>query len=148
MTLLQQILWGSLYLSACVILEAALLVACASALEKGHHRWAHLPKTSRNGILILTALAFILLAHTAQVWIWSTVFILTETIGDWNTAIYFSLVTYTTLGYGDIVLGPALRIFGAFAAVAGLLGFGISTAFLVALMGRIFGFMNSHPPGD
>ena len=57
---------------------------------------------------------------------------------DWNTALYFSLVTYTTLGYGDIVLGPDLRIFGAFASVAGLLAFGLSTAYLVALMTQIF----------
>lgn len=143
MTLLQQILWGSLYLSACVVLEAALMVACASALEKGHYKWAHLSRMSKNGILILTALGFILLAHTVQVWIWSTVFVLTGTLDDWNSALYFSLVTYTTLGYGDIVLGPGLRIFAAFAAVTGLLAFGISTAFLVALMGRIFGFMNA-----
>lgn len=147
MTLLQQILWGSVYLSACVILEAALLVACAAALEKGHNRWAHLSRRMKNAVLILTALAYILLAHTAQVWIWSAVFVLTGALEDWNTALYFSLVSYTTLGYGDIVLGPGLRIFAAFAAVTGLLGFGISTAFLVALMGRIFRFMQSGGGG-
>ena len=54
MTLLQQILWGSVYLSACVILEAALLVACAAALEKGHNRWAHLSRRMKNAVLILT----------------------------------------------------------------------------------------------
>ena len=53
-------------------------------------------------------------------------------------ALYFSLVTFTTLGYGDIVLGEGLRIFGAFASVTGLLAFGLSTAFLVALMTRMF----------
>ncbi|GAA6192614.1 hypothetical protein NBRC116597_25350 [Phaeobacter sp. NW0010-22] len=57
---------------------------------------------------------------------------------DWNSALYFSLVTYTSLGYGDIVLGPGLRIFGAFASVAGLLAFGLSTAYMVALMTRLF----------
>jgi len=31
-----------------------------------------------------------------------------------------------------------LRIFAAFAAVAGLLAFGLSTAYLVALMSRVF----------
>jgi hypothetical protein len=56
---------------------------------------------------------------------------------DLATALYFSLVTYTTLGYGDFVLGPDIRIFASFAAVTGLLTFGLSTAFLVGLIGRI-----------
>lgn len=61
-----------------------------------------------------------------------------DVLPDWNSALYFSLVTFTTLGYGDIVLGEGLRIFGAFASVTGLLAFGLSTAFMVALMTRVF----------
>jgi len=72
------------------------------------------------------------------VWIWSSGFVLSGALPDWNTAVYFSLVTYTTLGYGDVILGPAMRIFAAFSAVTGLLGFGISTAFLVGAIGHIF----------
>jgi hypothetical protein len=78
------------------------------------------------------------LTHTVQVWIWAVVWVLGDVLPDWNSALYFSLVTFTTLGYGDIVLGEGLRIFGAFAAVTGLLAFGLSTAFLVALMTRVF----------
>lgn len=89
-------------------------------------------------MLIFVALSYIIFAHTLQVWIWSSGFVLAEALPDWNTAIYFSLVTYTTLGYGDVVLGPGLRIFAAFASVTGLLGFGLSTAFLVGAAGKIF----------
>ena len=60
-----------------------------------------------------------------------------EVLQDWNSAVYFSLVSYTSLGYGDVVLGPGARIFGAFSSVTGLLSFGLSTAFLVALMTRL-----------
>ena len=58
--------------------------------------------------------------------------------GQELAATYFSFVTLSTLGYGDIVLGPDLRIFAAFAAVTGLLAFGLSTAYLVAMMTRMF----------
>ncbi|MEY8838159.1 ion channel, partial [Cribrihabitans sp. XS_ASV171] len=78
------------------------------------------------------------LAHTIQVWIWALVWVGFDILPDWNEAIYFSLVTYTTLGYGDITLGPDVRIFGAFASVTGILAIGLSTAFLVALMARLF----------
>ncbi|MFC3118107.1 ion channel [Jhaorihella thermophila] len=46
-------------------------------------------------------------------------------------------MTYTTVGYGDLTLGPGLRVFGTFAGVAGVLGFGISSAFLIAVMSRL-----------
>ena len=47
------------------------------------------------------------------------------------------LVTYTTVGYGDVIVGPDYRLFAAMAAVTGLLNFGLSTAFLVGLFGRL-----------
>ena len=40
--------------------------------------------------------------------------------------------------FGDVVLGEGLRIFGAFASVTGLLAFGLSTAFMVALFTQVF----------
>ncbi len=86
---------------------------------------------------MLVAMGFVVLTHTIQVWIWAAAFIHFDVLTDWNTSLYFSMVTYTTLGYGDIVVGEHIRIFGTFASVAGLLAFGLSTAYLVALMSRI-----------
>ena len=57
-------------------------------------------------------------------------------LSDPGEAICFSPVTYTTLGYGDIVVGSGFRIFAAMEAVTGL-NFGISTALLVGLYGRL-----------
>ncbi len=53
-------------------------------------------------------------------------------------AIYFAIVTYTTLGYGDIVLDANFRVFAALSSVTGLLNFGLSTAFLVGILSRLF----------
>ncbi|KIC22532.1 potassium channel family protein [Leisingera sp. ANG-Vp] len=138
MTLWNQLLWGSLYLSACLILEISVLVWCGAVLNKLAGRFVKPYRAWQIGLMLVVAIFIILGGHTAQVWIWSAAFVLVGAIGDWNTSVYFSLATYTTLGYGDVVLGPALRIFAAFAAVTGLFGFGISTAFLVSAMGRIF----------
>jgi uncharacterized protein YhhL (DUF1145 family) len=136
MTLLQQLMWGSLFLCLCLILESVLLVWCMSALRRAGNILKSLAGPLRNGALLLVSLGFILLAHSAQIWIWAAAFVASGTLPDWNTSVYYSLITYTTLGYGDVVLGPGLRIFGGFAAINGVLGFGISTAFLVAVMGQ------------
>ena len=53
-----------------------------------------------------------------------------------TTMLYFSLVTFATLGYGDIVLTPGYRIFGALAATCGSLMVGWSTALIFAAISR------------
>ena len=67
------------------------------------------------------ALAVIVLAHTIQVWVCAGSFVVLGAIPDLSTSAYFALVTYTTLGYGEITLSEQFRMFGAMAAVTGLL---------------------------
>ncbi|MFA3915575.1 potassium channel family protein [Ruegeria hyattellae] len=138
MSLPHQIVWGSLYLGICFLVEILLLVWCTLILRSFASKYEQSSPTLQAGGLISIALFFIVLAHTIQVWVWAIAWVTDGTLMDWNTALYFSLVTYTTLGYGDIVLGPELRIFASFSAVAGLLAFGLSTAYLVALMSMVF----------
>ncbi|WP_170424628.1 ion channel [Ruegeria arenilitoris] len=138
MTLSQQILWGSLFLGLCFLVEIILLTLCTVMINKLIERWENKGVILATAGPIATALAFIVLTHTIQVWIWAIVWVMYDVLPDWNTALYFSLVSFTTLGYGDIVLGEDLRIFGTFAAVTGLLAFGLSTAYMVALMTRVF----------
>ncbi|MEL7213837.1 MAG: ion channel [Pseudomonadota bacterium] len=90
-------------------------------------------------LLIIVALVTILVGHTLQIWIWAIVLVATRAITSLEDAIYFILVTSTTLGYGDITLQPRWRLFGAMAAVNGLLTFGLSTAFLIEVFARSYG---------
>ncbi|UWR09009.1 potassium channel family protein [Ruegeria sp. B32] len=138
MTLSQQILWGSFYLGLCFLIEIGLLTWCTIVVRKVIDRWEGQGTFLPTAGPIALALAVIVATHTIQVWIWAIVWVMGDVLPDWNSALYFSLVTFTTLGYGDIVLGEGLRIFGAFASVTGLLAFGLSTAFMVALMTRVF----------
>ena len=52
-------------------------------------------------------------------------------------AVYFSLIAFTTVGFGDIVLTPQWRILSGMVAANGLLLFGFSTAFLFEVMVRL-----------
>ncbi|MDA8747876.1 ion channel [Litoreibacter sp.] len=88
-------------------------------------------------ILTLVGFGLIVFAHTLQVWLWAAWFLKSGALPDIEAALYFALVSYTTLGYGDIILGEDIRIFAAFSAVTGMLTFGLSTAFLVGLIGRL-----------
>jgi Ion channel len=74
--------------------------------------------------------------HFAQVGLWAVVLIWLGALQTYDDAFYFSLVTFATLGYGDIVLAPGYRIFGALAATCGSLMLGWSTALIFAAISR------------
>ena len=51
--------------------------------------------------------------------------------GDFETALYFSGVTFTSLGFGDITLMGTARLLAPLQAANGLMMFGFSTAVLI-----------------
>ncbi len=130
----KQIALGSAVLAVASSVHIAVLVAAIGLLpaiagDVGGLNW----------FLILAAFVAILLGHTLQVWIWALILRAIGAIHALEDAVYFTLVTSTTLGYGDITLGHRWRLFGAMAAVNGLLTFGLSTAFLIEVFAQGFG---------
>jgi hypothetical protein len=75
--------------------------------------------------------------HSVEIWLYAAAFWAIGAVGDFETALYFSTVTFTTLGYGDIVLEGNWRLFGAIEAGNGLILFGWSTAFLLSVTSRL-----------
>jgi voltage-gated potassium channel len=57
-------------------------------------------------------------------------------LSSFGEAAYFSMVTLTTLGYGDVVLAPEWRILGPMEAMAGVTVIGLTTALLFAVVQR------------
>ena len=136
--MISQILWGSLILGVCTLIHLVMLLAWIRFLRHFQITEPQHANVFRQFGVIGSALAMIILVHTIQVWIWAGSLVWSGAIASQSDALYFALVTYTTVGYGDVTLSADHRIFGAMASVAGLLGFGISTAFLVGLLGKLF----------
>lgn len=57
--------------------------------------------------------------------------------GDFETALYFSSSTFTTLGYGDVIPAPDHRLLAGVEGVMGLILIGWSTAILVSVTTRM-----------
>ncbi|PLW76535.1 ion channel [Cohaesibacter celericrescens] len=132
-----QIAWGSILLGMCSFLHLILIVGWVGALKRQFIERIGFSAFMKTGILIGGTLLLLVVSHTLQIWLWAAVLIWLGALENLPTAIYFSLVTYTTLGYGDVILSDAFKLFGAMASVTGLLNFGISTAFLVAFIGKV-----------
>ena len=94
---------------------------------------------SRACVLSLAASA-LALKHAADIFIWALVYWLlgAEQLKDLDNAIYFSAVTYTTLGYGDVVIKGRWRILSGFEAISGMFLFGLTTALLFLIFQRLF----------
>ena len=74
--------------------------------------------------------------HVLEVLVWAGAYVALGAIGSLEEAIYFSIVSFTTVGYGDVVLPRDWRILGASEAAAGILIFGWSVALLIVLIER------------
>ncbi|MEO0547128.1 MAG: ion channel [Pseudomonadota bacterium] len=88
-------------------------------------------------IVASAAVILVLTANTICVWIWAALFLTLGVFPTLEEAVYFSIVSFTTVGYGDVVVDKNWRILSGFVSVNGLLAFGIFTAFLIQVMREI-----------
>jgi hypothetical protein len=80
----------------------------------------------------------LLLLHLAEAIVWAIFYVLVGALPDLETAAYFSLTSYTTVGYGDVVLPEAWRLLGPIEAAVGVLMLGWSTGIMVVVIGVIY----------
>ena len=84
--------------------------------------------------LVFTAL---LASHLVQAAVWGAAYYLVGGFEDIATSLYFSMSSYTTVGYSDAVLPKHLRLLGPLEAATGVLMFGWSTGYIFALATRM-----------
>ena len=84
--------------------------------------------------LLSSAVVLVLIAHTLCVWLWALLFRLLGVFPTLEEAVYFSMVSFTTVGYGDVVAPQGWRILSGFISVNGILAFGIFTAVLIEII--------------
>ena len=114
-----QIALGSVLMMATVAIAGLTTWALEMALDSSGdwlRRWRPRVRVT-VGIMVMTLWA--LAAITAQVWLWAVVLQYLGAFTDREEAIYYTLVTFTTLGYGDFTPVGLSRIFAAFEAFTG-----------------------------
>ena len=108
------------------------------ALMREHARNFMSQRAKVSQAVILLGVAFGLFAlHSVEIWAYAMLYRLLGALPNLEDALYFSTATYTTIGYGDVVLPHAWRILGAIEGANGIILLGWSTAFFVSVVGRI-----------
>jgi hypothetical protein len=108
--------WGLMAL--CVLIHA---IGVSSAV-----RWLRFPATAAHPFwrriwLFIRLAGWIVLLHLIEITTWAFLYVRKAAMADLQAALYFSAVTYTTTGYGDLVLPQEWRLVGAVEALTGIL---------------------------
>ena len=87
---------------------------------------------------LVTVAWWLVLLHLAEIAVWALFYWWQKCLPDAESSFYFSGVTYTTVGYGDLVLPQEWRLLGPVEALTGILMCGLSTGFFFAVVSRMY----------
>jgi hypothetical protein len=110
----------------------ALLIRLLRSHSQWMAAWRALPFT-----MLLLATIGIIGIHTVEIWLYAALYLELHAFRDFESALYFSTVTYSSIGYGDVLMPKPWRILGAIEGAAGIVMLGWSTAFIVTLLTRL-----------
>ena len=86
---------------------------------------------------LLAATVGIVAIHSAEIWVYAGLYLALDAFKTFEEALYFSTVTYASIGYGDLLMPKPWRILAAIEGAAGVIMLGWSTAFLVSLLTQL-----------
>jgi Ion channel len=119
-----QLLIGALLICLTVAIHAVALDRLINAIASWRNSARLIFKKYWKIPVLITAVLGIFCAHIIQIWIWAL--------------FYFSTITFTTVGFGDVVLGHEWRLISSFEAANGFLLFGWSAAFIFEIMSKLY----------
>lgn len=126
------LLVGAPVMILCLILQSALIIGCVRQYSRFKVPPRHKPSQKKNIGLLSIVMMVMTVGSLLQVMIWALLFMLLGEFSDPETALYFSAVNFSTLGYGDIVMSDRWRLLGPLESFNGILMFGVSTAMMTA----------------
>jgi voltage-gated potassium channel Kch len=83
-------------------------------------------------------IVFLIIPIVLDVTVWATFYYAQASLPNFEGSLYFSTVTFTTVGYGDIVLGKEWRLLATFEAMNGWIIFGWATALIMTFIQRVY----------
>jgi hypothetical protein len=127
------IAWG--LMASCVMIHAVGVAWVATRSVPGR-----VPPSQELGawVWIFVRIAgWLVLLHLIEITLWALFYAWSQALPGMHAALYFSAVTYTTTGYGDLLLPQKWQLVGAVEALTGILMCGWSTGFIFAVVSRM-----------
>lgn len=138
--LLIQFAVSSVMLVLCVAIHGLGLFSLNNALrsEASLERLQRINPLSRRGASFTLSIVVALIAlHGIEIWLFAVFYLVVGAVGNLEQALYFSTISYSTVGYSDVHIALDWRLTGAFESIMGVILLGWSTAFFFRMLSRI-----------
>jgi Ion channel len=133
-----QLVIATLMVVVTVLIHGAGIAALARVLRfdpsniEAHHHFS-----TRHAIMMLAIVLALFTLHGIEIWLYAGLYLLLNAVADFETALYFSTITYAGIGFDDGEMAKRWRLVSAIEGVNGILLLGWSTAFFVTVVARL-----------
>ena len=120
------------------MVHACAMVLALHTLRSVHIKRRNLRSLPAKAALVAALVLMMFLASLIEAGIWALTYVKVGAFTSFEPALYFSTVTFTTLGYGDLVIADDWRLVASFEAANGTIMFGWTAALIVAFVQRVY----------
>lgn len=132
-----QIFIGSVLICITIFIQVIFIEIAMKKMRKHAPKLMAHPKLHAPVILLTAATLWLLTALSLAIWVWAHAFNWLGAFETLEQSLYFSMVAFTTLGFGDVTLPQEWRLLSGMIAANGLVLFGLNTAFLIETLSRV-----------
>lgn len=140
--MLRILLTGFLIVALNVVLQAIASMLWLRQTKKTLEQWKSNITNSRVFSILIISFLYLTFLHLTQAFIWAFCIDILPlaSIGfkTFSDTFYYSAVTFTTLGYGDLTISSEWRMLSGFEAINGIMLIGWSTALMYSLIQNIY----------
>ena len=121
-----------------VLLHGAGVTALARGLRiqpdtaEQHHHFS-----LKRALMILLVVLALFTLHGIEIWLYAALYLAIGAVQTLEAAVYFSTITYASIGFDDAEIARSWRLVGAIEGINGVLLLGWSTAFFVTVVARL-----------
>ena len=134
--MLVQVLIGSALIIITTLIHGGGMSVALRWLTMTYAKRLHLASFWKRSLVVAALVLILFVATFLEASLWAATYVVLGAISDFEEALYFSIVTYTTLGYGDVVLDDRWRLLSSVEAANGLIIFAWTTALIIVALRR------------
>ncbi len=124
-----------------IIIHSVFMVIGVKAVRWRVSRYGSVEREMGRAVLFAALVSWLFLAIVLEGLLWAFFYLahpMITALPDLETAFYFSMVTFTTLGYGDVLLTGQWRTLASIQAANGVIIFGWTTAQIFYYIQRLY----------
>jgi hypothetical protein len=132
---------GSGMMVLTIVIHALFMVLGAKAARWRRSHFDISGSETLKAVMLSVLTVWMFIAIVLEAWLWALIYLfnpLITALPDMETAFYFSMVTFTTLGYGDVTLTGEWRTLASIQAANGVIIFGWTTALIFYFIQNIY----------